>query len=164
MREYYPAQASGAHTSSRALEEHDVSNSVRLRGPARSAGPLDTAFIDTLVQSIIIDAQNLELRKGGFVAIVDVKGDPTPPNRQYGRQTSRDDVRDEAPHPIRTSRWITTPARSQAQVRVTIAGKSLVFMEPKPSPQHRYGVRLTNGVVEVLPNQAFDVIFSNFSR
>ena len=37
-------------------------------------------------------------------------------------------------------------------------------MEPKPSLQHRNGVRLTNGVVEVLSNQAFDVIVANLSR
>ena len=39
-----------------------------------------------------------------------------------------------------------------------------MFMEPKPSLQHRHGVRLTNGIVEVLPNQTFDVIVANFSR
>ena len=39
-----------------------------------------------------------------------------------------------------------------------------MFMEPKPSFQHRHEVRLPNGVLEVLPNQAFDVIFANFSR
>ena len=52
---------------------------------------------------------------------------------------------------------------SQARVRVTTAGRGFVFMEPKPSLQYRHGLRLTNGVVEILPNQAFDVV-ANFSR
>ena len=39
-----------------------------------------------------------------------------------------------------------------------------MFLEPKPSLQHRHGVRLTNGVTEVLPNVTFDVIVTNFSR
>ena len=77
---------------------------------------LDTAFIDTHVRSINIDAQKLELRKGGFVAIVDLKGEPTPPTRRYGSQTIPADVRDEAPPPIRISRSVTTPVRSQARV------------------------------------------------
>ena len=37
-------------------------------------------------------------------------------------------------------------------------------MEPKLPLQHRYGVRLTNGVIEVLPNQTSKVIVANFSR
>ena len=37
-------------------------------------------------------------------------------------------------------------------------------MEPKPSLQHRHGMRLTNGVVEILTNQAFDVLVANVSR
>ena len=52
---------------------------------------------------------------------------------------------------------------SQVRVRVTTAGRDLVFLEPKPSLQHRYGVRLTNGVAEVLRKQVFEVIVGNFS-
>ena len=61
---------------------------------------LGTAFIDGHVHSIDIDGQKLELRHGGSVSIVDGKGEPTPPARRHGRQTSGPDVRDEAPHAI----------------------------------------------------------------
>ena len=125
---------------------------------------LGTAFIDTHVRSIDVEAQRLELRQGGSVAIVDEKGEPTPPTRRHGRQTSWADARDETPQAIRTARLVTIRARWQARVRDTTTGKGLVFMEPKPSPQHRHGLRLTNGVVEVLPNQTFDVIVANVSR
>ena len=53
---------------------------------------------------------------------------------------------------------------SQVCIRATTSGKGLVFLEPKSSLQHRYGVRLTNGVAEVLPNWVFEVIVANFSR
>ena len=125
---------------------------------------LGTAFIDTHVRCIDIEAQRMELRQGGSVAIVDGKGEPTTPTRRHGRQTGRPDVREEAPQAIRLARWVTISAMSQTHVRVTTAGRGLVFLEPKPSLQHRHVVRLTNGVAEVLPNQTFDVIVANFSR
>lgn len=53
---------------------------------------------------------------------------------------------------------------SQLAVPVTTLGSGLIFLDPKPSFQHRHGVRLTNGVAEVLPNQRFDVITANVSR
>ena len=123
---------------------------------------LGTAFIDVHVQSIDIDAQRLELRQGGSVAIVDEKGEPSSPTKCHGRQSSRADVREEAPEAIRVVRWAAIPAMSQAQIRVTTAGTGLVLLEPKPPPQLRHGLRLTNGVAEVLPNQAFDVIVATF--
>ena len=125
---------------------------------------LGTALIDTHVRNVDVEAQRLELRQGGSVAIVDGKGEPTPPTRRHGRQTSRDDAPDEAPQAIRIARWVTIPAGSQDRVRVTTTGRGLVFMVPKPSLQHRYGVRITSGVVEVLPNQTFDVIVANVLR
>ena len=124
---------------------------------------LGTAFIDAHVRRIDIDAQKLDLRQGGSVAIVDGKGEPSTPTRRQGRQTSRADVREEAPQAIRIARWVTIPAMSQARVRVTTAGKGLVFLEPKPSLQHRHGVTLTNGVGDVLPHQTFEVNVANFS-
>ena len=124
---------------------------------------LGTALIDTHVRCIDIEAQQLELRQGGSVTIVDGKEEPTPPTRRHGRQTSRADARDEAPQAIRIARWVTIPARSQARVRVTTT-VGLVFMEPKPSLQPRHGVSLTNGVVEIQSNQIFDVTVANFSR
>ena len=39
-----------------------------------------------------------------------------------------------------------------------------MFLEPNPSLQHQHGVRLTNRVAEVQPNQIFDGIVANFSR
>ena len=114
---------------------------------------LGTAFIDTHVRCIDIEAQRMELRHGGSVAIVDGNGEPTPPTRRHGRQTGWPDVGEEAPQAIRIARWVTIPAMSQTRVRVTTAGRGLVFLEPNPSLQHRHGVRLTNGVAEVLPNQ-----------
>ena len=39
-----------------------------------------------------------------------------------------------------------------------------MFLEPNPSPLHRHGVRLTNGVAVVIPNVTFDVVVANFSR
>ena len=125
---------------------------------------LGTASIDAHVRSIDIDGQKLELRHGSSVAIVDGNGKSTTPTRRHGRQTSRPEVRDEAPQAIRIARWVTIPAMSQAGVRVTTAGRGLVFLEPKPSLQHRHGARLTNGVTDVLPNVTFDVIVANFSR
>ena len=125
---------------------------------------LGTAFIDAHVRSIDIDGQKLELRHGGSVAIVDGNGESTTPTRRHGRQTSRPEVRDEAPQAIRIARWVTIPAMSQARVRVTTAGRGLVFLEPKPSLPHRHGERLTNGVAEVIPKVTFDVIVANFSR
>ena len=85
---------------------------------------LCTAFIDTHVRSIDVEAQRLELRQGVSVAIVDGKREPTPPTRRHGRQTSRADARDEAPQAIRIARWVTIPARSQARVRVTTTGEA----------------------------------------
>ena len=82
----------------------------------------------------------------------------------YSRQTSRADVREEAPQAIRIARWVSIPAMSQARVRVTTPGKGLVFLEPKPSLQHRHWMRLTNGVAEALPHQTFEVNVANFSR
>ena len=125
---------------------------------------LGTAFIDAHVRSIHIDAQRLERRQGGSVAIVDGKGEPTRPTRRNGHQLFRAAVREESPESIRVARWVTIPPMSQARIRVTTAGSGLVFMEPKPSLQRRHRVRLTNSVAEVLPNQAFDVIVANFSR
>ena len=125
---------------------------------------LGTAFIDAHVPRIDIDAQKLDLCQGGSVAIVDGKGEPSPPTRRQGRHTGRADVHEEAPQAIRIARWVTIPAMSQARVRVTTAGKGLVFLEPKPSLQHRHGVRLTNGVAEVLPHQSFKVNVEKFSR
>ena len=113
---------------------------------------LRTAFIDAHVRRIDIDAQKLDLRQGGSVSIVDGKGEPSPPTRRQGRQTSRAEAREEAPQAIRVDRWVTIPAMSQSLVRVTTAGKGPVFLEPKPSLQHRHGVRLTNGVDDVLPH------------
>ena len=115
------------------------------------------------VRSINIDGQKLELRHCGSVAIVDGNGESNTPTRRHGRQTSRPEVRDEAPQAIQIARWLTIPAMSQARVRVTTARRGLVFLEPKPSLQHRHGVRLTNGVAEVLPNVTFDVVVGNFS-
>lgn len=48
-------------------------------------------------------------------------------------------------------------------VRVTTKGSGLAFIDPKPSLQHRHGVRLTNGVANVLPDKTFEVIVANFS-
>ena len=125
---------------------------------------LRTAFIDAHVRSIDIEAQRLEIRHGGVVSIVNAKGETSPPTRRHGRETSRGEVREESQHPIRTARRVNVPAMSQARVRVTTAGRGLVFLEPKPSLQHRHGVRLTNGVAEVLPNQVFEVMVANVSR
>ena len=72
-------------------------------------------------------------------------------------------MRDEAPQAIQIARSGTIPAISQARVSVTTAGRGLVFLEPKPSLQHRHRVRLTNSVTEVLPTVTFDVIVANFS-
>ena len=47
---------------------------------------LGTAFIDSHVRSIDIDAQRLQLRNGGSVAIVDAKGEPSSPTRRHGRE------------------------------------------------------------------------------
>ena len=125
---------------------------------------LGIAFIDAHVRRIDMDAQKLDLCQGGSVATVDGKGEPSPPTRRQGRQTSRADVREEAPKAIRIARWVTIPAMSQTCARVTTAGKGLVFMEPKPSLQQRNGVRLTNGVEEFLPHQTFEVNVANVSR
>ena len=125
---------------------------------------LGTAFINTHVPCIDVEAQGMELPQGGSVAIFDGKGEPTPPTRRHGRQTGRPDVREEAPQAIRLARWVTIPAMSQTPVRVTTAGRELVFLEPKTSLQHRHGVRPTSGVAEVLPHQTFEVIVANFSR
>ena len=125
---------------------------------------LGTAFIDAHFRSIEIDAQRLELRQGGSVAIVDGKGEPSPPTRRNGHQTSWAAVREEAPEAIRVARWATIPPMSQVRIRVTTAGSGLVFLEPKPSLQRRHGVRLTNGVAEVLPNQTFEVMVANVLR
>ena len=116
------------------------------------------------MRRIDIDAQKLDLRHGGSVAIVDGNGEPSPPTRRQGRQTSRADVREEAPKAIRIARWVTIPAMSQARVRVTTQGKGLVFLEPKPSLQHRHGVRLNNSMAELLPHQTFEVNVAKFSR
>ena len=124
---------------------------------------LGTSFIDAHVRSIDIDAQKLELRQGGSVAIFDRKGEPSPPTRRNGRQSIRAAVREEAPQAIRVARWVTIPAMSQARIRVTTAGSGLVFLEPKPSLQLPHGVRLMNGGAVVLPNQTFDVMVANFS-
>ena len=96
-----------------------------------------SAFIDTHVRCIDIEAQRLELCQGGSVPIVDKKGKPTLPARHNGLQTSRADARDEARQAIPMARWVTIPAGSQAHVRVTTTGRGLIFMEPKPSLQHR---------------------------
>ena len=125
---------------------------------------LGTAFIDAHVRRIDIDAQKLDLHQGGSVAIVDGNREPSLPTRRQGRQTSRADVCKEAPQAIRIARWVTIPAMSRSRVRVTTAGTGLVFLEPNPSLQHRHGVRLTNGVAEVLPYQTFEVNVANFSR
>ena len=125
---------------------------------------LGTAFIDAHVRRIDIDARKLDRRQRGSVDIVDGKEEPSPPTRRQGRQTGRADVREEAPQAIRIACWVTIPAMSQTRVRVTTAGKGLVFLEPKPSLQHRHGVRLTNSVAEVLPPQTFEVNVANFSR
>ena len=61
---------------------------------------LGFAFIDAHVRSIDIDGQMLKIRHGGSVAIVDGNGESTTPTRRHGRQTSRPDVRDEAPQAI----------------------------------------------------------------
>ena len=98
------------------------------------------------------------------MAIVNAKGETSPPTRRHGLETNRAEVREETQHPIRIARWVNVPAMSQVRVRVTTAGRGLVFLEPKPLLQHRYGVRLTNGVAEVLPNQVFEVMVANFSR
>ena len=125
---------------------------------------LGTAFVDAHVRSIDIGGQKLELRHGGSIAIVDGNRESTTPTRRHGRHTSRPDARDEAPQVIRIARWVTIPVMSQARVRVTTAGRGLVFLEQKPSLHHRHGVRLTNGVAEVLRNVTFDVVVANFSR
>ena len=125
---------------------------------------LGTAFMDTHVRSIDIEAQNPELRQGGSVPIVDGKGERTPPTRWYGSQTSWANARDEALQAICIARRVTIPAISQARVRVTTAERGLVLLEPKPSFQHGHRVRPTNGVAEVQPNQVFEVIVANFSR
>ena len=125
---------------------------------------LGTAFIDTHVRCIDIEPQRMEQRQGRSVAIVDGKGELTSPSRRHGRQTGGLDVREEAPKAIRISRWVTIPAMSQTHVLVTTAGRGLVFLELKPSLQHRHAGELMNGVAEVLPNQTFDFIFANFLR
>lgn len=50
------------------------------------------------------------------------------------------------------------------QRSLTAFSKGLVFKEPKPSLQHRHELRLTNGVSEVLPSQAFEFIVTKSSR
>ena len=55
---------------------------------------LETTFVDAHVRRIDIDAQKLDLRLGGSIAILDGKGEPSPPTRRQGRQTSRTDVRE----------------------------------------------------------------------
>ena len=120
--------------------------SLKLRPAGQPSSPLQTAD------------------RAGAVSIVNVKGETSPHTRRHGRETSREEVREETQHPIRIARWVNVPAMSQVRVRVTTAGRGLVFLEPKPSLQHRHGVRLTNGVAEVLPNQVFEVMVANFSR
>ena len=105
---------------------------------------LGTAFIYGHVRSIDFERQKHANRQGGSLAIVDRKGEPTLPTSRHGRQTSRADARDEAPQAIRIARWVTIPMMSQARVRFITAGRGLVFIEPKPSLQHRHGVRLAN--------------------
>ena len=77
---------------------------------------LGTAFIDAHVGLIDIDAQKLDLRQGGSVSIVDGKGEPSPPTRRQGLQTSRADVREDAPQALRIARWVTIPAMSQGSI------------------------------------------------
>ena len=123
-----------------------------------------TAFIDAHARRIDIDAQKLDLRQGGSVAIVDGRGELSTPTRRQGRQTGRADVREEAPQAIRIARCVTILAIYQACVHVTTAGKGLVSLELMSSLQHRHGVRLTNGVAEALPHQTFKVNVANVSR
>ena len=65
---------------------------------------LGTAFIEAHVRSIDIEAQRLHPRHGGSIAILDARGEPSPPNRRHGRETSREEVREETQHPIRIAR------------------------------------------------------------
>ena len=104
--------------------------------------PLGTAFIDAHVRSIEIKAQRLELRQKCAVAIVNAKGEMSPPTTRHGRETNRAEVREETQHPIRIARWVNVSAMSQVRVRGTAAGRGLVVLEPKPSLEHRLGTVL----------------------
>ena len=53
---------------------------------------------------------------------------------------------------------------SGSPTRTVHAPSSVGGIYATPSLQHRHGVRLKNGVAEVLPNQTFDVVVANFSR
>lgn len=111
----------------------------------------------------------MDLRRGGSVAIVDAKGVAADVNRdpnvdKRSRRTKSDTGNETDAQPIRLARWAKIPAMSQVAVRATTQGSGLVFLDPKPSLQHRHGVRLTNGVADVMPNRVFDVIVANFSQ
>ena len=98
------------------------------------------------------------------MSIVNSKGETSSPTRRPRRETNRAEVCEETQHPIRIARWVNFPAMSQVRVCVATAGRGLVFLEPKPLLQHRHGMRLTNGVAEVLPNQVLQVMVAEFSR
>ena len=128
---------------------------------------LGTSFIDAHVRRIDVDKQCLELRRGRGVAIVDAKSVASSHGETItkpSRRTRNDHGRETVAQPIRLANWISIPPMSQLGVRVTTKGLGLVFLEPKPSLQHRHGVRLTNGVADVLPNRPFEVIVANVSR
>ena len=130
---------------------------------------LGTSFIDLHVASIDVVNQLLELRCGGAIAIVGAKGVEGVPGtervspKKPSRRNRSDNGHGTEAEPIRLARWVTIPATSQLAIRVMTKGSGLVFIELKPSLQSRHGVRLTNGVVDVMPNRTFDVIVANLS-
>ena len=80
------------------------------------------------------------------------------------RRTRNDNGRETDAQLIRLAKWISIPSMTQRGVRVTTNGLGLVVLDPKPSLQLLHGVRLTNGMADVLPNHPFQVIVANFSR
>ena len=59
----------------------------------------------------------------------------------------------------------TTSRHSNGELYESFSkGSVLVFIEPKRFLQNRHGVRLTKGVVDVMLNRTFNVIFANCSH
>ena len=137
---------------------------------------LGTTFLNTHVGSIDVENQRINFRnKRGSVPILSSNvGDETTPDgktlpnkkpKNLPRKQRKDvtpDVHDT--HVIRLAQRLVIPPMTQAFVNVTTTASGLVYSEPKPSLQDRYGLRIANGIHETEPQRKFKIFISNFSR
>ena len=151
----------------------DATYPVRFIVVNRLACPvfLGTHFLDQHVDAIKCSQRVLYLTRS-IVPILGVGKAGTPHRGQQApditvpepKMNRRDPKKPPTSARIRLCRLLRLPPFTQVKANVVTQSGGLVHTEPRHSVYQEYQVRASNGVHEVIPEEPFELLLSNFSK